>query len=109
MDGLLPKAPVFAGEAMSEGGSDSGMQRLKYEAAVAFRQIPDGLSTLVRQAREKTGNPSESSRTGVMADFPPDQGCQEHRRKLMTTGQRIVAPANIVRPCCLVILKVPLK
>lgn len=51
MDGLLAKAPAFAGEAMSEGGNDSGMQRLKYEAAVAFRQIPDGLSSLVRKAR----------------------------------------------------------
>jgi ubiquinone biosynthesis protein len=51
MDGLLAKAPAFAGEAMSEGGNDSGTQRLKYEAAVAFRQIPDGLSSLVRKAR----------------------------------------------------------
>jgi ubiquinone biosynthesis protein len=51
MDGLLAKAPAFAGEAMSKGGNDSGTQRLKYEAAVAFRQIPDGLSSLVRKAR----------------------------------------------------------
>jgi ubiquinone biosynthesis protein len=51
MDGLLAKAPAFAGEAMSKGGNDSGMQRLKYEAAVAVRQIPDGLSSLVRKAR----------------------------------------------------------
>jgi ubiquinone biosynthesis protein len=51
MDGLLSKAQTFAEEAVGGVENNSGMQRLKYEAAVAFRRIPDGLSSLVRRAR----------------------------------------------------------
>ena len=50
-DGLLAKAPDFARDAMDDGGKNAGMQRLKLEAAVALRQIPDGLSSLVRKVR----------------------------------------------------------
>ena len=52
VDGLLAKAPAFAEDAM--GASEGAMQRLKFEADVAYRKIPDGLSSLVRQARAGT-------------------------------------------------------
>ncbi|MGH6628435.1 MAG: hypothetical protein ACREB3_01740, partial [Burkholderiales bacterium] len=51
IDGLLAKAPEFAKDAMDGGGKNAGMQRLNFEAAVALRQVPDGLSSLVRKVR----------------------------------------------------------
>lgn len=54
LDGLLAKAPAFAEDAMSQDQNDSGLQRLKFEAAVAVRHIPDRLSSLVRKARAGT-------------------------------------------------------
>ena len=54
VDGLLAKAPTFAGDAMGDGAGDAAMQRLKFETNVAYRRIPDGLSSLVRHARAGT-------------------------------------------------------
>ena len=52
MDGLLGKGAVALNDASDGGGeNDGGMTRLKYEMAIALRQIPEQLASLLRKAR----------------------------------------------------------
>ena len=51
MDGLLGKGSAAVEEAIVGGGHDGGMTRLKYEAAIAVRQLPEHLGSLLRKAR----------------------------------------------------------
>ena len=52
MDGLLGKGAVAPKNASDGGGENDGrITRLKYEMAIALRQIPEQLASLLRKAR----------------------------------------------------------